>query len=290
MKDNKSIGLLVLFIAVLAGVATIYGIISSQSPHHYDFQTLRGEVVSIYGTGLYKYDSVSAAVQMIAQDMVTVGIGIPLLLVSLVLSNKGSLRGKLLLTGTLGYFLYTYISYTFLAQYNPLFLIYVALMSASLSAFILSFISLNNRKRGIQFSSNLPVRFIGSFLIILSGAVMLMWLGKLAPSLLKSSPPTGLEHYTTMVIQAMDLGLIVPAGMLSGVLFLRRHPLGYLLGTVILIKGITLLTAITAMIFFQAAAGVHMSFFEITVFPCANIVVVYPLFLVLKHVQNHQEG
>ena len=54
---------------------------------------------------------------------------------------RGSLRAQLLLTGTLSFFLYTYMSMSFNTAYNQLFLVYVTLFSFSLFAFILSMMS-----------------------------------------------------------------------------------------------------------------------------------------------------
>lgn len=51
------------------------------------------------------------AIQGIAQDYVTLLVGIPLLLVELYFFRKGSLSGKFLLTGTLLYFMLTYLFY-----------------------------------------------------------------------------------------------------------------------------------------------------------------------------------
>ena len=76
----------------------------------------------IYGHGVYRYDPLSMAAQGISQDAVTLVLGIPLLLVSLHLYRQRRLRGQLLLTGTLAYFLYTYTSLAFGAAFNPLFL------------------------------------------------------------------------------------------------------------------------------------------------------------------------
>ena len=79
--------------------------------------------------------------QMQANDLVTLALGLPLLVISFWLTLRGSLRGRLLLTGTLGFILYTYITMCFGAAYNQLFLVYVAIFSLSLFAFILSMMS-----------------------------------------------------------------------------------------------------------------------------------------------------
>lgn len=97
--------------------------------------------MQIYGQGLYKYDIPLTAVGYRAADAVTLVLALPLLIISLLLYRRGQLRGGLLLTGVLAYFLYTYGSMAFGAAYNPLFLVYTILFSASLFALVLSLLS-----------------------------------------------------------------------------------------------------------------------------------------------------
>src|SRR5713101_5297392 len=90
----------------------------------YPITSFRGEKVTINGHGLYFYDTASTAAQIQGNDLITLVVGLPLLVVATWLAFLGSLRGKLLLTGTLGFFLYTYMSMSVLAAYNALFLLY----------------------------------------------------------------------------------------------------------------------------------------------------------------------
>jgi len=76
----------------------------------------------------------------------------------------------------------------------------------------------------------------------------MMWLGRIVPPLITGTPPFGLESYTTLVIQILDLGVVIPVTFLSAVLLLRKQPWGYLLSAVMCIKGMTMLTAISAMV------------------------------------------
>jgi hypothetical protein len=92
------------------------------------FTTLRGESVQIYGRGLYRYETLFTGAMYRGQDAVTLVLGLPLLVLSTLFYRRGSLRGRLLLTGMLAYFLYVYVSMAFNAAYNSLFLVYVALM------------------------------------------------------------------------------------------------------------------------------------------------------------------
>ncbi|WP_318508964.1 hypothetical protein [Bacillus sp. T3] len=113
-----------------------------------------------------------------------------------------------------------------------------------------------------------------------------MWLGRIIPPLFNGEPTLGLEHYTTLVIQGIDLGIIVPVSMLGAVLLLKRKPFGFLLTSVLMVKMITLLSALTAMIIGQAIAGVEMSAAEMTIFPVFNLLAIYTLFLIMKNIRE----
>ncbi|WML42879.1 hypothetical protein [Neobacillus sp. PS3-40] len=280
---RKPIGLLVLLIIALSLIAAGYGAFSNQGNGQCEFKSIYGETITIYGKGLYKNDSVAMASQAIAQDYVTLFMAIPLLLASFYLSKKGLLKGKLLLTGTLGYFLYTYTSYSFLSMYNSMFLIYIMLMSASFFAFLIAFKSFDLPNLYLYFDKKLPVTFIGGFLLFVSFLFGMMWIGKIIPTLTQNVPPVGIDHYTTLVIQAMDLGFVIPAGIWAGILFLKRRPLGYLLGSVLIVKFITLLTALTAMIIRQMVAGIQVGFSEIFIVVLINLLVIYCLVLIMKN-------
>jgi hypothetical protein len=171
-------------------------------------------------------------------------------------------------------------------MYNSFFLIDVMLMSASFYAFILSMVSLNGMDLSKYFDSKLPVKFIGGFLILMAAAVGLMWLGMIVPPLIKGKAPLSLEHYSTLVIQAMDLGLLLPAAILAGVLLIKQKSFGYLLAPVIIFKVATLLTAITAMALTMLRAGVKVSPVELTIFPLFDLSAVLCLGLMVKNMNE----
>lgn len=287
MKYKKIISILVIIIVFLSLAASICGILSAGGRGTYVIKSFHGEAVSIYGKGLYCNDSVSVASQGIAQDIVTVILAIPLLIISLYFTRKDLLKGRLLLTGTLAYFLYTYISYSFVWMYNSLFLVYVALMSTSFFAFLLTMMSFDKIENlPLYFNEKLPLKFIGGFIIFMGTAIGLMWLGRILPPLINGTIPVGLEHYSTLPIQALDLGFVVPAAIISGTLLIKRNPFGYLLSSVIIIKGITMLSAITAMIIGQILTGVTVSLVEIIIFPIFNLIIIFCLFLIMKNIKE----
>src|SRR6185436_13141944 len=189
----KSIAIrLAIIIIPLALLAAGAGVFWQGSGEPYPFETLRGETVMIRGHGLYRYDTVNSSSQEIGADIVTLLIGIPLLITGIALSRKGTLRGQLLLTGALGYFLYTYGAMCFLTAFNPLFLVYVALFSLSLFGFILSMSSLDVDEVARRISSGFPRRAIASYFIIVAVFLFLAWLGLVASPSLAWTPPAGL--------------------------------------------------------------------------------------------------
>ncbi|MBM7109729.1 hypothetical protein SAM19_03132 [Brevibacillus laterosporus] len=136
----------------MATITALYGVFSNQSLNEHEvIQTVFGESITLYGKGLYHNESISMASQVIAQELVTLCIVIPFLLYTLVLNNKRKMKGKILLTGILGYLLYMYATYCFVAVYNNFFLLYVILMSLSFFGFIINLYQLVEERGNIHF-------------------------------------------------------------------------------------------------------------------------------------------
>ena len=258
MKSNNIVIRLALIIIPLALLAAGTGVFWQGTGEPYPFETLRGETVIIRGHGLYRYDTVNSSSQEIGTDIVTLLIGIPLLITGIALSRKGTLRGQLLLTGALGYFLYTYGAMCFLTAFNPSFLVYVALFSLSLFGFILSMSNLDVDEITRHISDGFPRRAIATYFIIVALFLTLAWLGLVASPSLTWTPPNGLESAITMVIQALDLGIIVPTAFITAILLIKKQAWGYALSSVMLFKILTMGAALIAMIIGQILAGVKI--------------------------------
>lgn len=286
MNIKRLNNLLVGSIIILATITALFGILSNQSINeHQVVQTIFGESVTLYGKGLYHNESISMASQVIAQERVTLLVVVPLLFYALLLKSRGKIKGEMLLTGTLGYTLYMYATYCFVAVYNDFFLVYVALMSLSFFGFVINMYQLFLQRNTIYFAK-LPNKFIGYSTVFLGLLILLMWLGRLVPSLLQGGVPSSLEHYTTFPIQALDLGIVVPVAMIGGLAFTKKQILGYLLVPIITIKGITMLLAIDAMMIGMLNSGVSVDGVELVVFPLFTILFCFNLYFILKSLKE----
>ncbi|MBD3288232.1 hypothetical protein GF337_05460, partial [candidate division KSB1 bacterium] len=249
MKYKKTTTMLVAAIVVLSLGATLTGILSDQGPGRFEHESIRGETVTIYGEGIYKHMSADVAIQGIAQDYVTLIFGIPLLLISFVIARKNSLRGIFALAGVSGYFLVTYLFYMAMGMYNELFLAYIVLTGTSFFAFFLTVLSIGSENVPDHFSKKFPARFIGGFLIFNSFAIAILWLSIVVPPLISGKIyPAAVQHYTTLIVQGMDLSLLLPFSFVIGLLLIRRKPFGYLFAPVYLIFLSLLMTALVAKI------------------------------------------
>lgn len=289
MKLQAAFKWLIPLIFILALFAAGMGLFYQVPGGPFEYTNHRGETVLVNGHGLYFYDTFSTAAQMQGNDLVTLVVGLPLLAVSAWLAGRGSLRGRLLLAGTLGFFLYTYMSMSMLAAYNALFLVYVVLFSASLFAFILSLMSFDLARLPEYFSPGLPRGWLAALMFAVGGFLTLAWLGRIVPPLLSHTTPA-LENTTTLVIQAMDLGLLVPAALLAGVLLLRRSAWGYLLASVFVLKSVTLGLGVSAMVINMARAGVPDSLAIAVPFLVLTVLNLAATLVLLKNVKEETAG
>ena len=257
MKNSKIIVFLVLLIVVLAGIASFTGIMTNEEKGLKEITSVHGEVIELHGRGIYHNMSADVAVQGIGQDYVTFFIGLPLLIFRLIKALKGSLRWRLFLAGVIGYFFVNYWFYTAMGMYNELFLVYLSLMGLTFFGLAMVLFGVDLRTIKEKFSSKTPFKLSGSFLIINPAMITLLWLQVIIPPLLDGTIiPKEVQHYTTLIVQGFDLGLLLPLCIVTAGFFLKRKPLGFLLAPVYLVFLSLLMTALLAKLIAMSLVGV----------------------------------
>ena len=287
MKNQLALKWMIPWIGLLALFAAGMGLFYQAPGQPYPYTNHRGETVMINGSGLYYYDTLSTAAQMQGNDLVTLIVGLPLLAISAWLAMRGSFRGHLLLTGTLGFFLYTYLSMSMLTAFNALFLVYVILFSLSLFAFILSMLAFDLKTVPGYFSESLPRKSIAGLMFVVAAFLSLAWLSRILMPLIQHQIPT-LENTTTLVIQSIDLGLIVPMAFLAGVLLLRSSAWGYLLSSVFTMKAICLGLGVSAMGINMTLKGVPDSAAIVLPFLVITLTNLVMAYFLLKNARDRQ--
>lgn len=227
---------LIVFVLVLIAAGT--GVVYAPPAAPIEYVTPRGEHATLQGSGLYRYDPASVAREGIIWDALDLGLALPLLAVAIFLTQRGSLRGRLLLSGVLFYAVYKYMMYATMVAFNPLFLVYVAIFALSSVALFMTLEGIDVARLPSQISARFPRRLFIGFTFAMSGVLTLLWVGgRVLPYLQAGRFPDEFGGMTTLETQAFDLGMVVPLLLTTGILLWRRSAWGYLLAGISLTFG-----------------------------------------------------
>lgn len=206
--------------------------------------------------GLYR-DVPDLVAQAKGQDLLSLAAVLPVLLVTAWMAGRGSLRARLIWLGGLAYLVYTYASFAFAIQYNPLFLVYIALLGCSLYALIGGLATLDLAGVKARFAERTPVRAVSIYLAVLAALFYLMWLSELIPALLAGEIPQSIveDGTPTNAIHVLDMAWILPAFAIAAVSLWRRQSLGYTLAGISLPFFVLLVAAVLSMAILQAQEG-----------------------------------
>lgn len=99
-------------------------------------------------------------------DIITLFVVVPLLIVALFFAQKGNTRWFLILLGLLGYAFYNFAFYLFGAAFNVFFLVYAALVPLSACSLILFLSQSSLGTIALNFSEKTPVKWISGYLFL----------------------------------------------------------------------------------------------------------------------------
>ncbi len=226
----RTITILGVIVFVLVLVAAGTGVVYAPPAAPIQYLTPRGEHATLQGSGLYRYDPVSVAREGILWDALDLCLALPLLAVALFLTRRGSLRGRLLLSGVLFYTVYKYAMYATMVAFNPLFLVYVGIFGLGGVALFTTLAGIDVADLPSRISARFPRRLFIGFTFAMSAVLTLLWVGgRVIPYLQAGRFPDEFGGMTTLETQAFDLGLVVPLLATTGILLWRRSAWGYLL-------------------------------------------------------------
>lgn len=243
---------LALLVAVLAGISAACGVFLRGDLTTIPFTTIRMELVDMVSTGLYRFNGLTVASEGVGWDAVTLFLVVPALLLAVPGVWRGGLRSRLLAAGLLVYFLYQGLEYGMFLAFGPLFPVYVATFAVAGSALavLTSTIDLGALAAAVD-TARFPRRAVTGLGIFMALLLAAMWLPMVLMNLTATTVEP-LDGATTLVVQALDLGFLVPLGLFTAVLVWRRAPVGYLLASVVVVKAVAMALAIVSMLVVEA--------------------------------------
>jgi hypothetical protein len=169
-------------------------------------------------------------------DWLTLVVAVPLLVASLLLARRGSVRGLLLWLGMLGYGAYNYVYYMLGAALNAFFPLYIAALLLSVATLILALSRIEVAEIAATFRPKTPMRIVGGYLVFVGVGLTFVWMGMWGAYIFVGQP-TPIEPEAFKLVAALDITIMVPGLALGGVLLWRRNAWGYIVAAIASIQG-----------------------------------------------------
>ena len=256
---DKSLHLITLMIIILSIISSSIGLFYTTGGKAYNFINQYGDIVKIYGDGLYSNDSYFMAPIFRGTDFAILFIAIPILVVALVLDIKRKgLKNRIFLISVISLFCYYSASIAFGVTYNMLHLIYIGLFSFTFFGLIIGISTINREKVKNSTGSKLPMKGIYVFLVLTGISLFVAWLPDIIKSILSGRSLDLIEVYTTQITYVLDMGILAPTTFICIFELKKHNSIGYILLPLLL----TLCTIVGIMLpiqtVFQIIAEIHL--------------------------------
>ena len=242
------------------------------------FLVLIASSAGLFLKSLYARETMSWTVQAYGQDIANI-VAAAALFIAVYFVSKGSVKAFLVWIGVLIALIYPYIIYAFAIHFNSLFLVYVAIVGLSFYTLVGSLMHLHLDNLQPSFAATTKARPVSVFLLLVAvlfallklkkmpdaGGTLLdnimLWLNEDIPALLTGKiPQTVMESgLLTSPVHVLDLGLYLPAMIITAILLWRRKLLGYILAIPLLVFNILTGIGIVAAQFAASSKGLAAS-------------------------------
>ncbi|WP_406077488.1 hypothetical protein [Micromonospora sp. NBC_00858] len=188
-----------------------------------------GNIVGLTGLGdVYGRETDAFVNQALAQDIISLAVVSPAIIVLALLASRGSMAAYLAWLGTMAFTVYNYVIYTLSLHAGALFLPWIAVLGLSLFAVIGGLAALDRHAVQADFV-RAPRRTAGWFLIIVAVAFAGLWLTDIIPALLAGQVPSGALELglPSNPVHVLDLAFYLPATCAAGIGLLRHQAYGY---------------------------------------------------------------
>lgn len=232
-------------VALLAGVAAALGVFARGDGTFAPATSALGEAYQIAVGGVYAGSSRQLVAEGVGWDVFTLLVAVPILLVAASFVARGSFRGSLVAAGMLGYFGYMHLEYAVTWSFGPMFPLFILIYGSSLVGIIVLASLIADAGIRDRFDDRFPRRRIAALNIGMAFLLTVLWIGRIVDGL--AAETAVLHGETTMTVQALDLGLVVPVSILVAVGAMRRSAAGMVAAAAFAVTFVAMATAIAAM-------------------------------------------
>lgn len=196
--------------------------------------TLLASIAAIVGAtwpGVYRDEGIILD-GWFPNDLVTLLVAVPVLLVARARAVQGSRRAELVWLGTLHYLVYNGAFYLLGAKLNWLFPLYAAMVIAALWALVRLAARIDAAAHAEAAASRGPTRAVAAWMVFVALGLGGIWSAQWLVAMLRTSAPTRFDVTPDFIrlVAALDLSLMVAFFVPGAVWLWRRRPWGFVLG------------------------------------------------------------
>ncbi|MEI9910957.1 MAG: hypothetical protein WDO71_15565 [Bacteroidota bacterium] len=199
-------------------------------------------IIVVNGAGLlfpdvlYARETTNWYAQSVGQDIADLFFALPVLVISSLLAYRQDKKALLVWAGTLVYLIYTFLIYCFAIHFNQLFVLYCIILGLSVYLFLWFILTQYGEPVNSWFRKEIPVRLFGFFMIAIGILFYTLWLMPVIPAIISNTTPRELTDagLFTNPVHVLDLSVCLPGIIITGILLLKRHPVGLLMTPVVL--------------------------------------------------------
>jgi hypothetical protein len=186
-------------------------------------------------------------------------------------SARGSVRGRLVATGALGYLLYSFVTYAFLIVLNAATVLYIAVLSLGVWSLVTGLATVDDQEAERLAAGHSYRRIVAGFMIVIAALFALTWLREITASVASGKLPAALAAagWPMNPVYVLDLGFVVPLVVLGGLRLLRGKPGGVRLAVPFLVFLPLLSISVLLMTVFMAIDGQALAMPLIAIFGVA---------------------
>jgi hypothetical protein len=246
-------------------------------------------VFGIFMKETYINETENWRVQGIGQDIVDLFIIIPVLVISGVLAYLNKKIAFFIFGGAILFLIYSYAIYCFAVHFNYLFLVYCFTFGLSVYSFVWFITSQSISVVRSWFDNQMPVKLLGTILIIIAVLFYFLWLSDIIPALIAHKIPKSLvgTGMVTNPIHVLDISLLLPGMTITSFFLLKRNPLGYLLTPVILVFSLLMDINITVLAVFMKIKGGSDSLSAAYFIGTLIVLGIILLYILFKHLKKN---
>jgi hypothetical protein len=231
------------------------------------------------------YPSEALQQAFLANDIVNLVIGVPILLGAMWLARRGRLAGLLLWSGALFFLFYNAIVYVFAMPLDVVFVLYLGMLSLSTYGLAGLLAAMDGSDIRGRLAGKVPERLAGGLLTALGMLFLARVLIVLIAAILEGTTIADTE----MALHIADF-VIAPAFILGGTLLWRRKGLGYVAGLGLLFQVSMLFIGLIIVLLIQPLlTTAELSVLDVAVVAAMGLICFVPFGLFVRAAWSNQE-